>query len=350
MVNQELGEIPGSKLAPFTTPVEVKLGRAGEADLTKGHTAPALLLSPNAPIRAVLPSPETATEEPCDTLLPAAPAPVSLPPCWLQTPLERVNTHAAPEALLSLKPPSMKVFPSPDTLTAAPCCTLPAAPVPTSLLPCGDHTPLERVNTHTAPASLLSPLPPAMAVFPSAERATELPCCWMVPTPPVPTSLLPCWVHTPLERVNTQTAPSLLLSPMPPAMAVFPSAERATEKACCWRAPAPPVPTSLPPCWIQAPLERVKTQAAPKPLLSLAPPTIAVLPSPDRATANPWLAAPAAFVPTSFPPCWLQTPLVRVNTHAAPAKPLSLGPPTMAVFPSAETLTDAPCNADPAAP
>jgi hypothetical protein len=33
---------------------------------------------------------------------------------------------------------------------------------------------------------------------------------------PVPTSLLPCWVQTPLLRVKTPAAPMSSLSPMPP--------------------------------------------------------------------------------------------------------------------------------------
>ncbi len=43
---------------------------------------------------------------------------------------------------------------------------------------------------------------------PSAEIATEVPC-WAYPTAPVPTSLLPCCDHTPPLRVNTHAAPVL---------------------------------------------------------------------------------------------------------------------------------------------
>ena len=46
----------------------------------------------------------------------------------------------------------------------------------------------------------LSSGPPTMAVLPSADSATEAPCS-AVPTAPVPTSLLPCWVQTPPLRV-----------------------------------------------------------------------------------------------------------------------------------------------------
>ena len=45
-----------------------------------------------------------------------------------------------------------------------------------------------------------------MAVLPSAERDTDMP--WAASLdPPVPTSLLPCWVQVFPERVHTQAAP-----------------------------------------------------------------------------------------------------------------------------------------------
>jgi hypothetical protein len=52
-------------------------------------------------------------------------------------------------------------------------------------------------------------------VLPSEDSATEKP--WLAaPTAPVPTSLLPCWVHTPLLRVKTHAAPVFELSRNPP--------------------------------------------------------------------------------------------------------------------------------------
>ena len=45
-------------------------------------------------------------------------------------------------------------------------------------------------------------------------------------------------------------------------------------------------------------------------------------------------------VPTSFAPCWLQTPPLRVKTHAAPLNPLSRYPPTIAVLPSPDSATE----------
>ena len=164
---------------------------------------------------------------------------------------------------------------------------------------------------------------------------------------PVPTSLSPCWVHTPPERVNTHTAPVLPLSTGPPTIAVFPSSESETDQPC----PAPPitapVPTSLSPCWVHAPPERVNTQAAPAPVKpSAGHPTIAVFPSPESETENPCHAPrPTTPVPTSLAPYWAHALPERVNTHTAPTPPLSTYLPKMAVFPSSESATEAPCDA-----
>ena len=113
----------------------------------------------------------------------------------------------------------------------------------------------------------------------------------------------------------------------PPTMAVLPSADSATDMP--WpsgngASPAPPVPTSLLPCCVQTSPLRVNTHAAPVVLLSLGPPTMAVLPSADSATDAPWDHKPPPYslvVPTSLSPCCVQTPPLRVNTHAAPSRP-----------------------------
>ena len=103
-------------------------------------------------------------------------------------------------------------------------------------------------------------------------------------------------------------------------MAVLPSADSATDMP--WRAlPTAPVPTSFLPCCVQTPPLRVNTHAAPVLLLSDHPPTMAVLPSADSATDMPWRALPTAPVPTSLLPCCVQTPPLRVNTHAASRPP-----------------------------
>src|SRR4029077_9628716 len=128
------------------------------------------------------------------------------------------------------------------------------------------HTPPLRVYTHAAPRLPLSDCPPTTAVFPSADTATEFP--WnAMPTAPVPTNLAPCWLQTPPLRVYTHAAPALPLSALPPTTAVFPSPDSAMDRPCCALPPAP-VPTSLAPCWLHAVPARVKTHAAPAPLLS----------------------------------------------------------------------------------
>src|SRR5690349_20039337 len=106
---------------------------------------------------------------------------------------------------------------------------------------------------------------------------------------------------------------------------------------CPWcPAPTAPVPTSFAPCSVHTVPLRVYTQAAPLLALSNEPPTIAVLPSAESATELPCLAAPDAALPTSFARCDHVLP-TRTNTHASPVLRLSAGPPTRAVFPSAES-------------
>src|SRR5215470_4196322 len=143
-------------------------------------------------------------------------------------------------------------------------------------------------------------------------------------------------------RVNTNATPPS--SANPPTMAMLPSADSATDVP---RRPTAPVLTSLF-CRVQTSPLRVNTHAAPAaprpngtdrfPGLSPGPPTMAVFPSADNATDMPWRALPTAPVPMSFLPCCVQTLPLRVNTHA----PSVLHPPTMAVLPSAETATDIP--------
>src|SRR5262249_1379860 len=125
-----------------------------------------------------------------------------------------------------------------------------------------------------------------MAVLPSADSATEKP--WKAPpTAPVPTSLPPCWLHTPPLRVNTNAAPALLLSFGPPAMAVLPSAEIATELPIVVAGVLKRGVTFC--CWLHVPPRRMKNRAAPA-VVSPGPPAMAVLPPAETATELPWLA------------------------------------------------------------
>src|SRR5262245_36430777 len=192
---------------------------------------------------------------------------------------------------------------------------------------------------HAAPTPSWSPLPADSAVLPSAESATGEPCDGISPTQSVPTSLLPCCVQVAtglteepvVLRVNTHAAPMKPLSDVPPTMAVLPSPDSATDEPWPIRGPAPPVPTSFACCTHSTTLPpsvktvlRANTQAAPFSLLSESPPTMAVLPSPDSATEVPCPAVPTALLPMSFGPCTHATvPGVRANTHAAPMPLLS---------------------------
>src|SRR5262245_41871605 len=125
-------------------------------------------------------------------------------------------------------------------------------------------------------------------------------------------------------------------------MAVFPSADTATELPWYgWN--AAPVPAGLAPGWLHTPPLPVYTHAEPTKSVSSGPTTMAVAPSADTATETPWSAPfkPAAPVPTSLGPCWLHIPPLRAYTDAAPAR-MSAPPPTMTVFPSADTATERP--------
>src|SRR5450759_5272382 len=102
------------------------------------------------------------------------------------------------------------------------------APEPTSLGPWVQRTPL-LVQTHAAPAPAFAAIPPMMAVLPSVERDTEEPC-EAFPNSPEATSLLPCGLQTTPVLVQTHAAPAPLLSPYPPTMAVLPSPERDTDE------------------------------------------------------------------------------------------------------------------------
>src|SRR5262245_58244275 len=98
-------------------------------------------------------------------------------------------------------------------------------------------------------------------------------------------------------------------------MAVLPSAVTATlTPKNPW--PDPPLPVSLPPCCDQVVPERVKIQAPPTKSLSSGPPRTSVLPSAERAAANPTALSPVTPAAASLPPCCDQFAPVRVQTQA----------------------------------
>src|SRR5260370_1152401 len=182
-----------------------------------------------------------------------------------------INAHAAPLPWLSPKSPQKSVFPSADRAREEPCSDQGTSSARANLEPCCVQIPPLRVNTHVAPVveklppgpAVSSLGPPTAAVFPSADNATPAPCRGSGPTAPLPTNLEPCWVQTPLLLVNTHTAPSLLLSAGPPTRAVFPSEDSATAAPCLEFPAFTPVPTSLGPCWVHMPPLRANTHTAP---------------------------------------------------------------------------------------
>src|SRR5262245_28760970 len=164
------------------------------------------------------------------------------------------------------------------------------------------------------------------------------------PIASLPISFLSCDQLPPL-RLNTQAAPIPPLSLDPPTMMTLPSADSATEGTDF---PTALVPTSFLSS-VHRPPSRVNTNPPPPAPSSTSAPTMAILPSAESATDVPWRAL---LVLTSFSPSCVQPPPLRLKTHAAPAAPrpkgtdgshiLSLGPPTIAVLPSAESATDHP--------
>src|SRR4051812_2414020 len=134
-----------------------------------------------------------ATDVPCRGFT-VAPEPNSRGPCWDQTPPLRVQIHAPPSLLWSRNPPTMAVFPSAERETDDPCFAGPNVSEATNFGPCCDQTPALLVQIHEAPRLPLSELPPMMTVLPSAEMATEVPCC-AAPAASEPTSFGPCWVQ-----------------------------------------------------------------------------------------------------------------------------------------------------------
>src|SRR5215212_11152759 len=174
-------------------------------------------------------------------------------------------------------------------------------------------------------------------MLPSVDNATDVP--WRAfPGMTLLANFWPSCIQTPSVRVNTHAAPGWPTpkglglsegSSGPPRRAVLPSADKATDVP--WRALPPALlPTNFLPCCLQTSPVRVKIHAAPMLLLSAGPPTMAVPPSADNATAMPWRAFPTAPVPTSFLPCCVHASPLRVNTHT----PSLRHPPTIAVLPS----------------
>src|SRR5262249_23658901 len=156
---------------------------------------------------------------------------VSFDPCCVHVAPDRVNTHAAPTWLLSKLPPIRAVLPSAESAVLFPKPGLPTKPVGTSAGPCCAQETPERTNTNPEPGAPAAGAR-ARAVSPSAESATLGPSA----APGLATVSLDCWVQVTPERMKAHTAPAPLLSPSPPISAVFPSAESAMPSP---KSPAP---------------------------------------------------------------------------------------------------------------
>src|SRR5439155_803780 len=150
---------------------------------------------------------------------------VSFEPRCVQVEPERLNTHAAPVLPLSSSPPIRAVLPSADSATPPPKVPAPLSSLPVSFEPCCVQVEPERVNTPTAPPLAVTSLqPPIRAVLPSADSATLRPTR-LVPVSPLTVSFAPCCVQLEPERVYTRAAPAPSSSPLAPIKAVLPSAD-----------------------------------------------------------------------------------------------------------------------------
>jgi hypothetical protein len=137
--------------------------------------------------------------------------PTSFGPC-VHTPPERVNTHAAPPPtpLVSLGPPMRAVLPSVDSATEEPWAAGDAAPVPTSFALLRPHATRAREHPCCSHGRHRSRNPivtePAneggIAVGGKRYGIALIGGAYA----PAPTSFAPCCVHTPSERVNTHAA------------------------------------------------------------------------------------------------------------------------------------------------
>ena len=120
-------------------------------------------------------------------------------------------------------------------------------------------------------------------------------------------------------------------------MAVLPSADSATESVPARRAPLAPLPTSFA---LLGPHPAAAGEHPRRPGMR-----VVKGPAHDGGVAVGRQCDGVALLggyavrrhPTSLLPCWVHTPPLRVNTHAAPARELSPGPPTTAVLPSADS-------------
>ena len=139
---------------------------------------------------------------------------------------ERVNTHAAPSAVVVVGAADQRGVPVADSATLAP--KLVFAACRSSFGPCCVQVVPERVNTHAAPrvAAVVAGAADQRRVPVRRQRHAGAEPAG--PLSPLAVSFGPCCVQVLPERVNTHAAPTPSLSSGPPISAVFPSADSAT--------------------------------------------------------------------------------------------------------------------------
>src|SRR5438477_334000 len=135
---------------------------------------------------ARLPSPESATLEPnSPSPISSAPA-VSFEPCFTQAAPDSAKAQAAPRRLPSARAPMRAVLPSAESATPRPKWPSGVSSLPPASVVCKIHFDSVRLNTHALPWNghvgsdtrrhgRASCGLPTIAVLPSADSATLLP-------------------------------------------------------------------------------------------------------------------------------------------------------------------------------
>ena len=235
--------------------------------------------------------------------------PASFSPCCVQVEPERVNTHAAPRALVVVgcRRPERCCHPrtAPRCRQSRPYEPSRSLQLPVSSSPCWLQVEPERVNTHAAPAQLLSRRHRRSARCCHRRRAPR--CRRSLAALAAPVSFSPCWVQVEPERVNTHAAP------MPP------SSPRAADQRGVAIGGERHADAETPPPFLSAAGElfallgpgRARAREHPRRPdfasigAAVGPPISAVLPSADSATLSPNSPSPVSPRPVSFSPCWM---------------------------------------------
>jgi len=143
----------------------------------------------------------------------------------------------------------MAVLPSAESETPVPCVAIPMAPVPTSLAPCWLHTPPERVYIHAAPVSPLSPYPPTDGGIPVAgkrdRRALSLKSAYSTCADQFSALLAP---HPARVRKHPRGAGVAVVKEPTHDGSIAVAGERDRPALMC--GPTAPVPTKFGPCWV----------------------------------------------------------------------------------------------------